>query len=720
MKLFFSLSEKASLSACILCVAIIIISPEISWAQGQAPLFPVTPEIGQPATSSVLADFNGDGKLDVAFLPLLPGATGLSVTLDLAGSSPTTINTSVCSSTGTGPIAVGDVNNDKKPDVVMSCSGYIAVLLGKGDGTFQAPVYYANQGGGNLAAPALVDLNGDGYLDVAIFTAVANTSSLTVYLNGGSVAPGTYGAPKNYSLGSVSGAFYGPLSGDFNGDGKQDLLLLTGTNLIVLYGNGDGTLQAQQTQALPASSFSPSAAIGDFNHDGATDVAYNAAGECCTPGEQASIQILLGNSNGVFAKGSALPIAPENGLLASAQLTNDGNLDLVVTGGFTTVFRGDGKGGFTEGASYAASGMPLVGDLNGDGKLDLLLANGQTPTGAGFFFLDGNGDGTFEGVPTVPINTNGSVVYADLNGDGIADAVYQSSPLNNNLDSSIVSALGRGDGTFTTLNQSISLVGALNTSSALVIGDFNGDGKPDLAVAAGVDSCPAPSGNNGTISIFPGNGNGSFGSAISTAGLPSDLGPIAPVVGDFNGDGKLDLVVPYGTYSCLDESDTPPTGLIFLPGKGDGTFGTPADISAGVFGRNLFVGDLNKDGKLDLLWQGIDPASGNSQGSTIYLGNGDGTFKQQPLSGAASGKFLALTDLNGDGIPDLALLSGGLGNTVVIFAGNGDGTFQATPFYTVPLPQQTQVETLSAGDVNGDGHPDIVVMYSGLQAATGA
>ena len=392
-----------------------MISPGISWAQSQAPLFPVTPEIGQPAISSVLADFNGDGKLDLASWQ---GGTStvLSVTLDVAGSAPTTINTPVCTSIGAGPFAVGDVNNDKKPDVVMSCTGYIAVLIGKGDGTFEAPVYYANQGG-TYTTPALADLKGDGYLDVAIITALGNTTSLTVYLNEGSAAPGTYGAPKNYSLGPVSRAIYGPVSGDFNGDGKQDLLVLTDTNLIVSYGNGDGTLQPEQTQALPTSTYFQTAAVGDFNHDGATDVAYTALSECCSAGAPNNVQILLGGSNGVFAKGTTLSIEPSQLVpsVAATKLTNDGNLDLITSGnGITTVFRGDGKGGFTQGASYAASGVPLVGDLNGNGKPDLLLQALGTPTGAGFYLLYGNGDGTFQGVPTVPTNTNGNMVYAEL------------------------------------------------------------------------------------------------------------------------------------------------------------------------------------------------------------------------------------------------------------------------------------------------------------------
>lgn len=93
----------------------------------------------------------------------------------------------------------------------MACTGYIAVLFGNGDGTFQAPVFYPAQ---SYYPPALVDLNGDGYLDLAVVTSSGNTASLTMFLNKGSAAPGTFGAPENYSLGAISGPIYGPVSGD--------------------------------------------------------------------------------------------------------------------------------------------------------------------------------------------------------------------------------------------------------------------------------------------------------------------------------------------------------------------------------------------------------------------------------------------------------------------------------------------------------------------------
>jgi hypothetical protein len=136
-----------------------------------------------------------------------------------------------------------------------------------------------------------------------------------------------------------------------------------------------------------------------------------------------------------------------------------------------------------------------------------------------------------------------------------------------------------------------------------------------------------------------------------------------------------------------------------LPGKGDGTFGTPTPFSqnGNLFsGGQILYGDLNNDKKIDLIWNGA-----------VYLGNGDGTFRQLPLGITLGTNLqpLAIADLNGDGFADLVVGPN-------IYAGNGNGTFQSSPFYTATLPQYTSLISASIGDVNADGHPDVLFQYS--------
>ena len=198
-------------------------------------------------------------------------------------------------------------------------------------------------------------------------------------------------------------------------------------------------------------------------------------------------------------------------------------------------------------------------------------------------------------------------------------------------------ALGRGDGSFAILNQTTPLPPA-QTGYLLMTGDFNGDGKTDVlaiqpgSVGPNALPCVAP---DAQLLSYLGSGDGRF-QAKGTALALGVSGAGAGVTGDFNSDGNLDIILP---YSCS------PAGLLFLPGHGDGTFGSPIDIDAG--GSGLLVGDLNNDKKLDFI-----------SGNVVFLGNGDGTFKQLPLTIPAGNTVIALADLNGDGILDVVSIGG--------------------------------------------------------------
>jgi Bacterial Ig-like domain (group 3)/FG-GAP-like repeat len=656
-------------------------------AETQAPIFPsasFTPPVGVSTSSLATGDFNGDGLVDLAYITVpatvyngTPTST-LTVLLNQGESTaPVAVTTNSLSgcplTSGLYSLVSGDLNKDNKLDLVVTCpTGYVAVLLGNGDGSFQSPAYYAVSAPQTLAAP--VDLNGDGYPDVVVSTFLNNSLAVAVLLNQGSSMPGTLSTAKSYA--GPTGANPGlTATGDFNGDGKQDIVV-GGVSLAVFLGNGDGTLQTPQT--LTGGSYLVTA---DFNHDGLTDIAYIGGQP-----EIGSIylQVLLGNSSGTFTTGQDLPLDSNlgNAYLLIAGSTNGGNnVDLALVGNYTSILLGDGKGGFSYGDSYTLGGYRYASEAGTGGKTNLVVA-----AGPGFSVLEGNGDGSFQGIPRILLgqenfattNIYSQFVTADLNGDGLTDVAGIDATQN------LVTALGRGDGTFSATSTT-----AGGSLGSLAVGDFNGDGKVDVV---GV----AASNQDSALFFYAGNGNGTFQSSSPGVDLKAPQAQV-PVAGDFNGDGNLDIVVPYSL-----NYPSQGNGLVFLPGKGDGTFGSPVSFSqqnASITSQKLLVGDLNNDKKLDLVWNGA-----------VYLGNGDGTFQQTPLG--LTGTPLAMADLNGDGIPDLLMGANGP-NGVSIYAGNGNGSFQASPFYSTPMPSEyiTEPASASIGDVNADGHQDIVLQY---------
>jgi parallel beta-helix repeat protein len=273
----------------------------------------------------------------------------------------------------------------------------------------------------------------------------------------------------------------------------------------------------------------------------------------------------------------------------------------------------------------------LIGDFNGDGIPDVVMFDGVHP---------GVGDGTFRsplsGLDLPSGDYYGPMVEGDFNGDGkldIAVADYS--------NSMVLVVMGNGDGTFQT--GKIYAVGEFPFSFAyharLVTGDFNGDGKVDLALDAGFRS---------TVYVLLGNGDGTFQPPAAYK-LPYFSAPDSIVVGDFNGDGVPDLAVA-DTGGAID----------VLLGRGDGTFGAgvyrQALVSSAELGINsLVAGDFNGDGKLDLAASSSDYAS-----IEILLGNGDGTF-QRPVDDPVPLKPAALHvgDFNGDGKLDVLFWGGG-------------------------------------------------------------
>ena len=328
---------------------------------------------------------------------------------------------------------------------------------------------------------------------------------------------------------------------------------------------------------------------------------------------------------------------------------------------------------FLPAVNYGVGSEPwsvAVGDFNGDGKPDLAVTNLITDNVS---VLLGNGDGTFQtavdyGTGIEPF----SVAVGDFNGDGKLDLVVANGGGRSNNVSVL---LGKGDGTFQT---------AVNYGSGIepfwvTVGDFNGDGIPDLAVANWY---------SGTMSVLLGKGDGTFLAAVNY-GTGSE--PVLVAVGDFNGDGIPDLAT----------ANLNSNNISVLLGKGDGTFLAAVNYSVGTDPTSVAVGDFNGDGIPDLAVTYLAVGGGVA----IFLGRGDGTFLA-PVTYAAGTTPNSVTvgDFNGDGIPDLAVANENT-NNVSVLLGNGDGTFQAAANFGADSGSRL----VAVGDFNGDGKLDLAV-----------
>ena len=363
--------------------------------------------------------------------------------------------------------------------------------------------------------------------------------------------------------------------------------------------------------------------------------------------------------------------------MAVGDFNGDGVQDLVIVGsaapdlnGLTNCnsvssLLGDGKGGFTP-----APGSPFtihwqsspngaihcavaVGDFNGDGKLDLVIANSASVPNVAV--LLGDGKGGFTEAPGSPFPGGAyAIAVADFNGDGVLDLAIA------NLGGNTVAVLlGDGTGKFTATDKgSPFTVG--DTPASVVVGDFNGDGSPDLAVAS----------LDGTVTVLLGDGKGGFTRATGCQFTVGELPTLA--VGDFNGDGKLDLAVA----SSPNGSPT----VTVLTGDGKGAFTGNPFWGMGIYTTtSLAAADFNGDNRSDLAVVTLEGTV------TVLLSDGKGGFTRSPSIPVVSATAIAVGDFNGDDKPDLAVASwaSGEGNVTVLI--NSSPTPTPTPAPT-PVP----------------------------------
>jgi hypothetical protein len=637
-------------------------------------------------------------------------------------------------------VVVARLRGPKAPeDLIVVDLTDVSVLLGNGDGSFQDAKVVATFTNASTVAVSVGDFNGDGKVDVAValfvgFTQTSSTGlydSIAVLLGNGD---GTFQAPLfSQSPGDNN---YEIAVGDFNNDGKLDLVTRTGlpATLYVSLGNGDGTfLPAYAIWSPPNTIFDPllsglnSFTIGDFNGDGNLDIAADADG--------ARVEVLLGTGTGTVVPTASYLINQHQGgngggQIQAARLTHDGHLDLVVGTGYgatLAILRGNGDGTFQSPTIYPLAqdddeGL-IVADVNGDGSPDIVVGTATFGIQKYVTVLLNNGNADFgEPPPLFPIAsalsnnavtaTNAvGVTLADLTGNGKLDLIvsdwnepieplvnrqmpslptFNTTTMQANTYSTISVLAGNGDGSFQTERQYY--VGGRRPISPAV-GDLTGDGKKDVVVANVLD-------NN--ISILKGNGDRTFQSPINiSVGTNPNALVLANLAGDSKRNNKPDIAVTNlsdGTVSILINQSTP--GTI--------KFASPVNYSVGTYPSGVVTGDFNHDGKLDLavVNSGNFFSSDPHTSLSILLGNGNGTFQPattQQLWTQDGGDAIVAADF-GRGEIDLASAHFGLGQ-VMILQGHGDGTFAQSSIYQAGAGAEGMV----AADFNGDGKLDIAV-----------
>ncbi len=574
-------------------------------------------------------------------------------------------------------VTVSDVNGDGRPDLVTaneypsggSGNGAVGVLLGNGDGTFQPAVSY-DSGGTYAYYVAVADLNGDGKPDLVVANLLS--PNLGVLLGNGD---GTFQAAVSY--GSGGGGANSVVVADVNGDGKPDLVVAGGVNLGVLLGNGDGTFQAAVRYSPGSGSAANSVKVADVNGDGKLDimVALGCTNNC----KHGGVGVLLGNGDGTFQTPAT----------------------------------------FDSGGTYASS--VTVADFNRDGKLDLLLANQclnstSCPNGSVSVLL-GNGNGTFQAAVSYPLSGSAvSMAVGDLNGDGLLDVGVVTVNTGNNFGV----MLGNGDGSF---QPPISYDSGGNAPYSIALADVNGDAKLDVLVmdASGTGNDQALVGvllNNSNLSptattLVSSPNPSLFGQAVTfTATVSSAAGtpPNGEIVTFNNGSAVLGTAPLSGGSASLITSSLA-TGIFTITASYSGDVDFAASTSSGL---RQVVNSSNKNATSTALVSSLNPSTYGqkvtwtatviSSGSTTPTGKVQFTWSGHTIGSATlnSGGVATLTksNLNADTYPLTAVYGGDAANLGSTSAVLNQVVLQATSSATLtssPNPStQGQAVTFTA------------------------
>ena len=676
-------------------------------------------KIPNSASTLISADFNNDGIPDIA--APMPNTSSVAVAL---GNNKTGFETARIFLTGVSPqgIVTGDFNRDGEIDLAVTSKfdQLVNILLGDGKGNFS--LTYSYPVGEEPDRIVTADFNNDGWLDLVIANEGAKT--LSVYLGGDRGF--TQANPAAISLSGTPTSFE---AADFDRDGKSDLLTVAQNNsadsyILLLKGDGQGNFI--ETVKYTLREFY-ALTVGDFNNDGAVDFAAIGFRE---PG----FRIYINNQNGSFNE----PIFINTGFanpyfITAIDLNSDGKTDLL-SGRAVLINNGDSNFILRENPDY--SGI-LFADFNGDGILDsaapgissyaeneyystisisygagndrikapvyLPSFNSSTSVVTADFNNDGrldaaasagfqnriqilyqNPDGTFPAQATTVFSNSGSqsfvplLAVGDFNGDGKTDLATFIS-----WSRTVYFLLNNGDGQFTTTSVGLVYPPYGYTPQFIRAGDFNNDGRLDLVVASGISYIVLLNNGEGVFTLQP---------PVTVSSGVNSVGAIA--VGDFNGDGKNDLAVTRGSQSML-----------ILSGNGDGTFSNGNSYQIPSYVTMLRTGDLNGDNQADIIVISSGELIPGTINLTLLISTSGGEFTRIGYAIPGSVTDAAIGDFNGDGVNDFLLVNA-TSNSVTLFTGSGNGTFSAqAPILTINSPNAA-----AAGDFNQDQKPDIALV----------